>query len=301
MLSTISRSLAQLPRTTIMLVAFSLVMLIGVLDFLTGSEMAFSIFYLLPISVVAWALGNRYSALLSVTSALVWIVADVQAWHRYSSAFIPIWNTATRLAVFLIVAELLSNLRSLWQQSEVLSHTDALTGIVNRRAFTDMLHVEMERFRRYRHPFTLAYVDVDDFKQINDRYGHSCGDDVLRAIAAALNDHTRSTDTVARLGGDEFAVLLRETGEPDALHVLATFSQRVRDSMGHSEASPTLSIGAITFYAVPPTVDLLIQQADTLMYTVKTNGKAGIAHHVVGTHPAIETALSADSALALAV
>jgi len=299
-LENIAGALARRSRATILMTAFAFVAVIGMLDFLTGSELAFSIFYLLPIAAVAYSLGSRSSWPLSIASALTWIVADIEAGHQYSSAFIPIWNTGTRLGVFLIVAALISQLRILWQQSELLSHTDALTSVANSRAFTDLLHAEMERFRRYRHPFTLAYVDIDDFKQINDRYGHSGGDQALQAIAAALHEHTRATDTVARLGGDEFAVLLTETGELEALHVLSTLSQRVRESMSHSEANPTLSIGAITFYAVPPTVDLLIQQADTLMYTVKVDGKAGIAHHVVGMRPATAETVPAEPALALA-
>jgi diguanylate cyclase (GGDEF)-like protein len=107
---------------------------------------------------------------------------------------------------------IISQLRSLYAQERNLSRTDTLTGIPNRRAFLESLEIEKNRARRYDHPLTLDYVDLDHFKQLNDTLGHNTGDELLRVVANAMKLDVRQVDVLARLGGDEFAVLLPETG-----------------------------------------------------------------------------------------
>ncbi|HTC77354.1 MAG TPA: diguanylate cyclase, partial [Terriglobales bacterium] len=92
-----------------------------------------------------------------------------------------------------------------------LSRSDPLTGLPNRRAFYEVALAEADRARRYRHPLSLAYLDVDNFKQVNDDYGHDAGDELLVRVAEVLRRNLRNNDIVARLGGDEFAMLLPET------------------------------------------------------------------------------------------
>src|SRR6185312_6159583 len=102
-----------------------------------------------------------------------------------------------------------------------LARIDALTGVANGRTFYDLARVELCRFQRTGRPFTVAYLDLDNFKQVNDRLGHPAGDDLLRRVAQVLRDNTRVLDVPARLGGDEFALLLPETDAEDALPVLS--------------------------------------------------------------------------------
>ena len=197
---------------------FVLIGAVGVLDFFTGYELAFSLFYVIPISLVAWLQGRRLGMVASVVSALVWLGADVVAGHSYSHPFILVWNTLIRFSFFGIITLLLPALRNAMKRERTLARTDSLTGAVNSRHFFEIAQVELDRLQRYGRPVTLGYIDLDNFKAINDQYGHNMGDNVLCAIVSYSQKHLRKIDIVARLGGDEFALLLPETNQ-EAAHV----------------------------------------------------------------------------------
>ncbi len=143
------------------------VILIGAADYLTGSEIAFSFFYLIPIMLVTWYSGRKLGIFMSVVSAVAWFAADTLTGKSYSSPVIPFWNAAVRLSFFFIVTFLLSALKSLEHEREA-ARQDDLTGAANRRHFFEVVQVELERSQRYQHPFTLIYFDIDGFKAIND-------------------------------------------------------------------------------------------------------------------------------------
>lgn len=160
--------------------------------------------------------------------------------------------------------------------------TDSLTGAVNRRFFYEVLQRELDRSRRYHHPLTIAYLDLDNFKVINDQWGHSTGDQVLRTVVESAQQQLRSTDVLARLNGDEFAVLFPETGQQAAQSAVPKLHAALLQVM-HQNAWPvTFSTGVVTCLAPPAAVDELIQSADELMYSVKRSGKNAI-HYAI--HP----------------
>ena len=187
---------------------FSLIGAIGIVDFLSGYELAFSLFYVIPISLLTWYTSRSLGIVASLASALVWLGADITSGHPYSHPLIPIWNILIRLAFFVLFTVLLSAIRSAGERERELARMDYLTGAVNSRLFYEMAQMEIERLQRYGHPFTLAYIDLDNFKSVNDQFGHSMGDQVLRTVVTTARKHLRVTDVVARLGGDEFALLL---------------------------------------------------------------------------------------------
>jgi diguanylate cyclase (GGDEF)-like protein len=115
--------------------------------------------------------------------------------------------------MFLVVVVVLSSLRGAWEREKIHARTDSLTGVSNARAFFEVAAVELARARRYQRPFTIAYLDLDNFKQVNDRFGHEVGDDLLQIVARTLREGSRASDFVARMGGDEFVVLLETLGE----------------------------------------------------------------------------------------
>jgi diguanylate cyclase (GGDEF)-like protein len=162
-----------------------------------------------------------------------------------------------------------------------LARTDYLTGAVNSRIFFQLLQMEIDRSQRYKHPFTIAYIDIDNFKAVNDHFGHITGDQALRAVAEQARKHLRKTDVIARLGGDEFAVLLPETGQESAQAALSKIQSDISEGMRQSNWSITLSIGALTcIINAPHTTDEIIRLADDLMYSVKRDSKNAIKYVV---------------------
>jgi len=264
----------------------ALLAVVGVLDYLTGYEFAFSLFYLLPIGIIAWFAGRWYGIPAAVIGTLVWALADLAAGQQYSHPAILAWNVGIRFGLFLVAALLISALKDAVERARQLSRTDFLTGAASAGYFDELLLSEIRRSARYQHPFTLAYLDIDDFKAVNDRFGHRTGDEVLRALVRRARDRLRGTDTVARLGGDEFAILLPETDQETAPVVLAGIRRALLGDSEQSLPRVTCSIGAITFAAAPPTTDEAFRIVDELMYAVKNVGKDGTSYSVYqGSEP----------------
>lgn len=249
-----------------------LLLCVTFLDFATGSELSFSIFYLIPIVIFTWAINGRIGIAIACISAGIWLFIEVITSPQYSNSFIYFWNTIIRLGFFLLPVLLLSNL----EKEKEHARTDFLTGAMNTRFFHDIAQREIDRSARYEHPFTLVFLDIDNFKTINDTFGHTFGDNVLRAIAQNIQQNLRKTDSVARLGGDEFAILLPETDADTARVVATKIQQKLTEEMLNNKWPVTFSIGVITLLAPNATVDELIGMADKMMYSVKNHGKNDI-------------------------
>jgi diguanylate cyclase (GGDEF)-like protein len=183
-------------------------------------------------------------------------------------------------------------LKSTIKQEKELSRIDFLTGIGNRRYFIELANMEINRAHRYEHPFTMVCLDLDNFKAVNDCFGHTTGDVLLRLVARTIWENIRVTDTVARLGGDEFAILMPETGRNVAEVIIQRVQKINLDYMRKHGWPVTLSIGVVTFANPPSTVDEVLKISDRLMYTAKNNGKNGIQYEMFGTRewPAREKA-----------
>ena len=261
--------------------ALILVLFVGAADYLTGSEIGFSIFYLLPVMIATWYVGMPAGIVLAVISAIAWLLVDQQE-HVYRHSAIPYWNMGVRFGFFLIVLIILSRLKSAYSREKALSRLDPLTGTLNGRAFQEQANAEIERARRYGHPFTVAYIDLDDFKTVNDRFGHNTGNIVLCTVAETASGNVRATDIVARLGGDEFVLLFPESGEESARTALDKISSLLSVSPEENGWPVTLSIGAVTFRKPPDSVDRMLKKADELMYAAKHDGKRRILHEVHG-------------------
>jgi len=175
-----------------------------------------------------------------------------------------------------LVIWLLQEFKRAFAHERMLSQTDHLTGIANSREFYQQVNAELQRASRSKRPISLAYIDLDGFKQINDRLGHRAGDALLRTVARIFQSTIRRTDTLARLGGDEFAILLPNTGQAGAQCIMQRLQRAFLKRMEESQTSVTLSAGVISFKSLPDSVDEMIHQADTLMYQAKARGKNDI-------------------------
>lgn len=275
--------LTGMPSVVTVGIGCALVGAIGWADVATGVELALSIFYYVPIAFVTWFAGRRSGVVTAVVAAIVWYGADVLAGATYSQAWIPYWNASVRLGMYLLLAVLLGRLRAAFERESELARTDSLTGVSNARHFHETARLELARATRGGGAMTLAYVDVDDFKTVNDDYGHSAGDELLRTIGRALVRNVRALDTVARVGGDEFVVLLPDADGDGGGRALARIVRGVECDVARLPQSVTFSVGAVTFASPPATVDEMMWAADHVMYSAKRSGKDRIHHRTIGT------------------
>jgi diguanylate cyclase (GGDEF)-like protein len=180
--------------------------------------------------------------------------------------------TVEALLLALVLASQFTQLRVQFEKAREHAARDALTGLHNLRAFLDAGIAEVERSKRYAHPLTVIFLDLDNFKQLNDTKGHDTGDAALREIAKALLATLRSNDLVARLGGDEFSILLPEIEYEAALEAGRKISAAMKSAL--QDFPPvTASIGATWFEEVDRTFAEMMKAADELMYDAKINGK----------------------------
>ncbi|UCD34981.1 MAG: GGDEF domain-containing protein [Nitrospiraceae bacterium] len=265
-------------RLTVLLTSVALVGILGTIDHLTGPELSFSVFYTLPIVVATWFAGRGAGVFISIMAALTWLYADIGAGHEYSHTVIPLWNSFVRLAFFIIITILLSIVRKTLEMEKSLAYTDYLTGLKNSRAFYEQVEAEVARSRRSGKPFTIAYFDLDNFKEVNDSRGHEAGDEALRVVASVIRNNLRRSDAVSRLGGDEFAGLFPEADSAGAEVILKNLSAALGASMREHKVPVTFSIGAVTFVRPLDSPKDMIRTVDELMYEVKKKGKNNILH-----------------------
>ncbi len=274
----IERMLFSLSETTATIVSLSLLSAIALLDHLTGYEIAFSLFYIAPIAIAAWRTRTSVAMLMCALGATVWGAVDYTAGHEYSSGLILLWNSMVRLFFFSIIALLLASLHEKMRMLDRTARADPLTGAVNSRAFLELAGREIERARRYGGAFTLLFIDLDNFKSVNDRCGHAVGDDLLRAVVNALRAVLRATDLIGRVGGDEFVVWLSHSAGDEARETAHRLQRAVAEAVSRLGCPTTMSIGGVSVPRVRPdlTLDLLLKRSDALMYRVKNGAKNGL-------------------------
>ena len=177
-----------------------------------------------------------------------------------------------RMLTYVDVSDLIRNA----EQLERLATTDELTGLYNRRHFLASAASEWSRFKRYAHPLSVLMVDIDHFKQVNDRYGHAVGDEAISEVGKACLDGERRSDIVGRLGGEEFAILLPETN----LAYAETVAERIRKKIAarpiatsNATFKVTASIGVAEASAGMPALDALMKAADQALYQAKAQGR----------------------------
>lgn len=159
---------------------------------------------------------------------------------------------------------------------QTLATTDGLTGLVNRRSFQETLELAIAQFSRLKDPLSFLLIDIDHFKAINDLWGHSTGDFVLKNVAKVLKASFRATDTVARFGGEEFAVILPGIGDTDAA-ILGEKLRRTIEQATVADKTVTVSIG-VSSLKPGDSFSTLVNRADTALYNAKGAGRNQVIH-----------------------
>ncbi|MCA8963272.1 MAG: GGDEF domain-containing protein [Planctomycetes bacterium] len=273
---------ADAPTWLMTLVVAASVVVFTCADLYSGAEVATSLGYMLPISLAAWCLGRVPAAVTATSCALLWLGVDIKVQGSALDTTNELINLTVLFVVFMLFGQLLAALRQRLDQEHQLAHTDPLTALHNLRAFRSAADRELERCRRYGDPFTIAYFDLDNFKSVNDRYGHARGDELLRLVAQAMRKGLRRLDMAARLGGDEFALLLPGTEELGAVLALNRLLRTLHGLRTARNLGVGFSVGCLTVLEAPESVDALIARADQLMYEMKGSDRGSVRHEVLG-------------------
>ena len=251
-------------------IALILIGAVAACDYAAGQELSFSIFYAGPVLLGTWAAGRKTGITLAILSGIAFAFPET-LWQSGPSGWISFWNFVVRAAMLVTVALLASMLQKTLRHERELARFDPMTDLPNARSFRERLQLECARLSRETSSLSIAFLDLDRFKSVNDSFGHEVGDRLLADFGAAMKDAVRSIDMVARLGGDEFGILLPETDESGAMRVVERLRSHV-DRLGLQRMGAGFSLGLASFRYPHLTPDEAIGLADELMYEAKREG-----------------------------
>ncbi len=276
-----AHKIRSLPKILLIALGFLISGGAAYIDYATGQNLSFLCFYLIPVSFFIWFTTRRIGVLISVLCATIWFIentSDKAYLFRFEASYL---NMSIELVLFFLVTLLLSYLKKSLDLNEELSRIDALTGAVNRRAFYDLAGREIARLERHKYPFTVACMDIDNFKVVNYRFGYKTGDQLLRSVADTVRKNLRKLDIVSRFGGDEFTILLPETGAEAAQIVLSRMRNILLNVMETNKWPVTFTFGTVTFLKAPSSVEEMVKKVGSLMYSGKDSGMNTIEQEIV--------------------
>jgi diguanylate cyclase (GGDEF)-like protein len=254
--------------------AAGIVVGVAALDHATGG-LSLTDLYLLACFLGAWRVGIVGGLAVTALCGAAMLATDRLLGY---TATIHLWNRAVQVSLLGVVSVLISVLKRSYAALQLLAKRDSLTGLDNRQAFVERAELELAISRREGTPFTVAYMDLDDFKAVNDAFGHAEGDRALRAVGDVLKRRVRAADACARLGGDEFAVLLRGAAPEAAVRALEQLRAELQAEMGRNGWRVGFSTGAVTLRSFDATLDDALRIADGLMYQAKRSQKGSLRH-----------------------
>ena len=259
------------PKRLLVLMGAFLLILVASGDYLTHANLIleFSPLYVIPVSFFAWFVGKRTGIFFAAVS--VGLAFCIRLTHL--PRLTALWDALVWLALYFGTALIMVQLRKLYDRERHLSRIDPLTRIENRRALRESADRARSYSERQGLPLSIAYLDLDGFKELNDNLGHRTGDKLLTLTAAVIRRFIRPTDTVARVGGDEFVILLPGTTSDDAAQILRRVRSNFDVAMQHKGWAVTISTGLVTFFPPLSSVREMIQHADKAMYAAKSRGR----------------------------
>lgn len=246
-----------------------LVLAVAGLDLATGFEFKLHILYIVPIALAAVALSNRAGYLFSLASVAVKEATDALSGGTYTLHFFYLWDAIVLGLYFSAFVFLLDALVRALRREHQQAATDSLTGLSNLRRFLESADAEMRRCERYGGCFNLVMFDCDNFKAVNDTFGHAAGDAVLKAIGDTLRNSLRALDLAARIGGDEFAVMLPGISGADARKAAEKLNGELLAAMREMGREVSFSMGLYSCARECEGVEAIMRKADALMYKAK--------------------------------
>lgn len=268
---TITEYLETKPKNLLLVLGILLTLLVASGDYLTHTNyvLEFSPFYVVPVSFFSWFIGKRWGLAVAVISAIFGFLIRLNTLPRA----IAFWDVLVWLALYVSACLTVAQIKRLYAHARYVSRIDPLTRIENRRALFESAARAKNFSDRHGVPLSIAYLDLDGFKQLNDQLGHRTGDKLLVMVAAGIKRALRPTDAVGRVGGDEFVLILPETDGDTAARVLRRVRSELDYVMRRRRWPVTFSIGLVSFSPPLRSVSEMIRAADDAMYTAKCGGK----------------------------
>lgn len=260
------------PAVIFTILAYLLLLLLGGIDLYDESRFSYAVLYLLPVGILSWYFGRwhgLFAAFVAGGLSLASLLKSPPVHFHPNQLFI---ESILNLFLFIVFSHLVARVKEARQQEIKFSRTDSLTKAANARAFYDMADQELKRARRYNHPLTILYLDLDNFHRINDDMGIQASNTLLFTLAYTLKKSTREVDTAARIGGDDFTLLLPNTDEDQGNIVVERIRSALNAVMTENKWPVTVSIGMATFHKIPPDADELMRAANRLMLKAKEDG-----------------------------
>lgn len=250
------------------------VLLIAFVSYMeAGTYYSFDVFYCLPIihaarlsSIRALRRSDTQTpAVIGTFAAIAWTSAELTAVFPDYPLGAWVLNTFVRSVTLTVIGRVLAKL---WRERE-FSRKDMLTDLANRLDFLERFEIEQSRSERSGKPYSLLFMDIDQFKALNDEHGHHAGDEALKALSGILRENSRRGDVISRFGGDEFALLFPETDE-SSCQVLVNRILLATETEFKNKGWPiALSIGYVTETGMQKSIDELLREADKKMYSMK--------------------------------
>ncbi len=297
-LLTIAHSFRTPHRVMVVALGLTSVAILGVIDALSTPHVGFALFYALVIMGVTFHAGWVAGAIVAIVASGAALMSSLLYAPDDVTVTAAMWNLGNEVAVFVVLVLTIHQIRTMFDKLAGQSRTDLLTGALNTRGVLEAFERERSRAIRNATPLTLAFIDLDNMKRVNDELGHAEGDEMLRILASSVLGSIREFDVFGRVGGDEFALLLPDTDEQDALKAIQRLRSVVNRRTHARSPYISVSVGVVTFRREPPEASDALRAADALMYVAKRAGGNRVAGRVLAwdSEPVTEFGLVFDLA-----
>lgn len=274
----IDNTLNNLKSLHLTALCFLLALIVGFFDYITGTEINFFIFYGAPIWLATWHGGKYKGVVFALICMIIWYLLILYSGKEFSNDLIPIWNSLIRLTFFMFIVYALTNIKEKLRLEELNADYDSLTGLLNGRGFRERLTILFPMLQREQKKYTVAFIDLDNFKKVNDTMGHAEGDKVLKTVGDIMIKNLRKSDLVSRLGGDEFIIFLPDTDMDHSKTAIESMKQKLDEAVKSNNWPIGFSIGVCIFDSAKTDTENAIKITDAVMYDIKHQGKNNIQY-----------------------